>query len=49
MRRPFDIDDAIDEASDDEKKKNPDDISNDKLIQQTKKKAKSKGKGKASI
>jgi replication factor C subunit 1 len=34
------MDDGIDDVSeDDKKKKNPDDISNDKLIKQTKKKA----------
>lgn len=43
------MDDIVDDASDDEKpKKNPDDISNDKLIQTGKKGAKgSKGKAKA--
>ena len=43
---PQQMDDIIDDASDDEKK-NPDDISNDKLIQQTKRKSNgSKGKSK---
>jgi hypothetical protein len=42
------MDDAVDDASDDEKKKNPDDIGSDKLIQPTKKRASGKGKAKAS-
>lgn len=49
LEEAFDMDDIVDDASDDEKpKKNPDDISNDKLIQTGKKGAKgSKGKAKA--
>ena len=41
------MDDHVDDVSDDEKKKNLDDISNDKLIQQTKKRVKGNGKAKA--
>ncbi|KAG6853528.1 hypothetical protein C0991_003448 [Blastosporella zonata] len=43
----FDLDDVVEDASDDEKKKSPDDISSDKLIQVSKKKkapAKSRAK-----
>lgn len=41
------MDDIVDDASDDEKKKNPDDISGDKMIQVAKKRKAPAAKGKA--
>lgn len=38
------MDDIVEDASEDEKKENSDDIGNDKLIQRTKAKGKSKAK-----